>query len=191
MNEQELYTHLQQGDSQALAYVMEVYGKTVLATCYKFLLNTQDAEDIAQEVFIEVYQSAKGFRGDAKLSTWIYRIAVSKCLDELKKRKRQKRISSIGKLLHLDEVAEWLSGGKAADADLQTQENMIQVQKALDKLPDNQRIAFTLSKIDGYTHAEIAEILQVSATAVDALIYRAKNTVSRELQKILQNSSNM
>ena len=71
-------------------------------------LNTQDAEDISQEVFVEVFQSLPNFRGDAQLSTWIYRIAVTKCLDELKKRKR-KRVSSFGRLLHIDDMLDWFT----------------------------------------------------------------------------------
>jgi len=150
------------------------------------LLDREDAEDISQEVFIEIFQSIKSFRGDSKLSTWIYRIAVTKSLDELKKRNRKKRITSLGKLLHLEDVANWISGGNMPDKALKEKENMKEIMTALNSLPENQRVAFTLSKIDGFTNKEIAEIMNTSTIAVETLISRAKKKVIVELGQILK-----
>lgn len=188
MQEEDLLIQLKQGDSKAFVKLVSSYKDRVLNTCYRFLLNKQDAEDTAQEVFLEVYQSIHSFRGQARLSTWIYRIAVTKCLDEIKKRKRKKRISSIGRVFHLDEVAAWLSGGRKADAPLQEKESMKEIADALNQLPDNQRVAFTLSKIEGYTNSEIAEILQTTHVAVESLIHRAKKKLSTRLEGILKNN---
>ena len=162
------------------------YGKRVINTCYRFLLDKEGAEDLSQEVFIEVFQSIKLFRGDAKLSTWIYRIAVTKCLDEIKKRNRKKCITSLGKILHLDEAANWIAGGKMPDKQLHEKEKMKEVMQALNTLPDSQRVAFTLSKIDGYTDLEIAEIMNTTTIAIESLVYRAKKKVSEELESILK-----
>ena len=104
MDEKDLVQNLKIGNPAAFNALVSQYSSRVMNTCYRFLLNQHDAEDIAQEVFIEVYQSIGSFRQEAKLSTWIYRIAVTKCLDELKKRQRKKRFVTIGKVLHLDEV---------------------------------------------------------------------------------------
>ena len=156
-------------------------------TCYRFLLDKADAEDVSQEVFIEVFQSIHSFRGDSKLSTWIYQIAVSKSLDEIKKRKRKKRMAAIGHILHLDEVSNWLSGGIMPDQSIQEKEKMTEVLQALDRLPDNQRVAFTLSKIEGYSNAEIAEIMKTTLMAVESLVSRGKKKVSAELELILKN----
>ena len=133
---------------------MMQYKIIVINTCYRFLLNKEDAEDISQDVFVEVYLSIQSFRGESKISTWIYRIAVAKCLDEIKKRNRKKRISSLGKLLHLEDVAHWIAGGKLADADLETSDTMSIINSKLNQLPDNQRIAFTLSRMDGFNNHE-------------------------------------
>lgn len=181
-----LIQRLKEGDIIAFRETVEQYKDRVLNTCYRFLLNKQDAEDISQEVFLEVFQSIVDFRQQSSLSTWIYRISVTKCLDEIKKRKRKKRISSAGKLLHLDNVAAWLTGGKKADEDLQEKESLRAVMNALDQLPDNQRAAFTLSKIERYNNDEIAAILQVSNMAVESLIYRAKKSVSKQLMHLLK-----
>lgn len=186
MTDAALLLKIRSGDRDVFNELVAQYSQQVLNTCYRFLLNKEDAEDISQEVFIEVFQSIHSFRGDAQLSTWIYRIAVTKCLDEIKKRKRKKRISSIGKMLHLDEVAGWLTGGHKADKAILEKEQMKEMLEALDKLPDNQRVAFTLSKIEGYSNKEIAEIMRTSTPLVESFIHRAKKKVSEELQNILK-----
>ena len=188
MNEVDLLKKLRIGDPSAFKELANLYGQKVINTCYRFLLNSQDAEDVSQEVFVEVYQSINSFHANSKLSTWIYRIAVTKSLDEIKKRNRKKRISSVGKMLHLDGVASWLAGGTQPDKSLHQNERMAAVMQALDKLPDNQRVAFTLSKIEGYTNPEIAEIMNTTTQAVEALVSRAKTKVGEQLKIILNNS---
>ena len=177
MNDDDFLRQLQSGNGEAFAQLVLTYRKNVINICYRFLLNREDAEDVAQEVFVEIYQALKKFRGDSKLSTWIYRIAVSKSLDEIKKQKRQKRITSFGKILGIDDLVHWLAGGTRPDKILEADEDYAHLLNALNKLPDNQRIALTLSKIEGYTNPEIAEIMQTTLTGVDSLIYRAKNNL--------------
>jgi RNA polymerase sigma-70 factor, ECF subfamily len=189
MTEEEIVHHLKSGNQAAFNDLVRLYGPKVVNTCYRFLLNQQDAEDIAQEVFIEVYHSIKSFRQEAKLSTWIYRIAVTKSLDELKKRRRQKRFAAMGKILHIDDVTHWLSGGSMPDKGVQDDEKMGEITAALNTLPDNQRVAFTLSKIDGYTNSEIAEIMRTTTIAVESLIKRAKKQVSTALEIILKDTA--
>lgn len=186
MEESILLSLLKKGDKTAFENLVNTYSQQVINTCYRFLLDQQDAEDISQEVFIEVYQSIKDFKGQSKLSTWIYRIAVTKSLDEIKKRNRKKRISSVGKLLHLDDIANWLGGGTRPDKVLEENETQHKIMEALNTLPDNQRIAFTLSKIEGYTNSEIAEIMNTTLVSVDSLIYRGKKNIGEKLKRILK-----
>ncbi len=184
--EAELVAQIKAGDTNAFNALVQLYHKMVINTCYRFLLNREDAEDTAQEVFVEVFQSVNAFRQDAKLSTWIYRIAVTKSLDEIKKRNRKKRITSVGKVLGLENIAHWLAGGDSPDKKIQQSEQLKEIMQALNTLPDSQRVAFTLSKIDGYTNAEIAEIMGASIQAVESLVSRAKKKVSAELEKIFK-----
>lgn len=188
MTDADLLQRLKSGDKLAFNKLVTLYKIKVISTCYKFLLSQEDAEDVSQDVFIEVFQSIKSFRGDSKISTWIYRIAVTKSLDELKKRNRKKRISSLGKILHLDDIANWISGGKMPDADLETSDKMATISKVLNQLPENQRVAFTLSKIDGFENQEIADIMKTTTVAVESLIYRAKKKVTNDLTAILKNN---
>ncbi len=177
---------LKSNDRAAFNELVALYKNNVINTCYRFLLDQQDAEDISQDVFIEVYQSIHSFRGEAKLSTWIYRITVTKCLDEIKKRQRKKRMASISKLLHIDDIGHWLAGGRMPDQNIQEKEKMKEIVMVLDQLPENQRIAFTLSKIDGFSNPEIAEIMNTTTVAVESLVYRAKKKVATELEIILK-----
>lgn len=176
---------LKSNDKKAFDELVALYKNSVINTCYRFFLDKEDAEDVSQEVFIEIYQSIHIFRSDAKISTWIYRITVTKCLDEIKKRNRKKRISSIGKLLHIDEITNWISGGIQPDEKIIEKEQLKEVTFALNTLPENQRVAFTLSKIDGFTNQEIAEIMDTTVIAVESLIYRAKRKVATNLISIL------
>jgi RNA polymerase sigma-70 factor (ECF subfamily) len=190
MEEKQLVNNLIRGDENSFRLMVNQYRQTVVNVCYRIMLNTEDAEDIAQEVFVEVFFSIKKFRGDSKLSTWIHRIAVSKCLDEIKKRSRKKRIATFGKSTGLDEVVHWLVGNDFADSNLIHSEELDKLNFALNKLPENQRIALALSKIEGLSNTEISDILEKSVSSIDSLVFRAKqnllinlNTNSKVLQK--------
>lgn len=183
MQEHEFIDFLKSGSDAAFQQLLKDYKVRVINTCYKFLLSIEDAEDIAQEVFIEVYQSIREFKGEASLSTWIYRIAVTKSLDEIKKRKRKKRITSIGKLIGLENIAEILEGSALADSNIKQKEEEKQILSALNKLPNNQRVAYTLSKVDGFSNAEISIIMNTSMSSVESLIKRAKKKMIEQLQK--------
>ncbi|MFZ4401299.1 MAG: RNA polymerase sigma factor [Bacteroidales bacterium] len=189
MTDIDLLKKIKSGEKDAFNELMELYAHKVINTCYRFLLNKEDAEDISQEVFIEVFQSISFFRAEAKLSTWIYRIAVTKSLDEIKKRNRKKRITSLKKILHLDEVANWVVGGIMPDNSIHEKEQLKELMQVLNILPDNQRIAFTLSKMEGYNNSEIAAIMNTTINAVESLVSRAGKKVKGELEFILKNNS--
>ncbi len=183
MSETLFISALKSGNKNAFAALVSAHQKTVLNICYRFLLNKEDAEDIAQEVFIEVYHSIHKFRGDSALSTWIYRIATTKSLDEIKRKNRQKRISSFGQLLGLEQITNWMVGKDRPDKILEDEEDLSFLMDALNKLPESQRIALTLSKVEGHSNTEVAEIMETTLTAIDALIYRAKQNLKLFLKK--------
>jgi RNA polymerase sigma-70 factor (ECF subfamily) len=155
----------------------------VINTCYRFVFNREDAEDLAQDVFVEVFRSLEQFREEAKLSTWIYRIAVTKSLDHLRRLKRKKRFSSLKRIIGVadpaediaapftDNPAETLAGSERARI----------LQDALNSLPDSQKTAFLLSKQEGYSNQEIADILKTSVSAVESLVHRAKKNLHDKL----------
>lgn len=161
----------------------------VVNTCYRFVFNREDAEDLAQEVFIEVYRSLDQFREEAKLSTWIYRIAVSKSLDHLRRMKRKKRFGSLKRLIGAEDPSEDIAAPSydtPAEA-LVEKERTLVLQQALDTLPDSQKTAFLLSKQDGYSNQEIADILKTSVSAVESLVHRAKKNLHEKLHAYYAN----
>ena len=178
---------IKSNENKEFSKLVSLYKTSVIATCYRFLLDKEDAEDISQDVFVEVFESLPTFRGDAKISTWIYRITVTKCLDEIKKRKRKKRLALVYKIFHIDQVAQWISGGLMPDKEIEEKEKMTEISIVLNKLPKNQRVAFTLSKIEGFSNKEIAEIMGTTQLAVESLIYRGKKKVADQLAIILKN----
>jgi RNA polymerase sigma-70 factor (ECF subfamily) len=179
---------LKSGNRKAFEQLVRDQKDKVINICFRFLLNQQDAEDLAQAVFIEVFQSISNFKGASKISTWIHAIAVSKCLDELKSRKRKKRFVEAGKKILPDNVADWLDAKIRPDKDLEEKEGLSQLMDALNTLPVNQRVAITLSKVEGYSHLQIAEFMQISLSSVDSLVFRAKQNLKAKFLQTRKNN---
>lgn len=145
--------------------------------------NKQDAEDTAQEVFIQVYKSLESFREDAKISTWIYQISVSKSLDLIRSRNRKKRIGFFKNLVGLDTF----ESQKTASEELNPEENFEAnerkkvLHEAINSLPESQRIALNLTKFDGFSYQETAKIMEVSVSSVESLLFRAKKNLQKKL----------
>jgi RNA polymerase sigma-70 factor, ECF subfamily len=172
------------GDAAAFDDFVLRFQHKVVNICLRFLRNPEDAEDTAQEVFVEAYRALPGFRREAELSTWIYRIAVSKSLDQLRKKKRKKRDDGARGAAggaELDNVP----AGPASNPDrlFEERERALALRRALDALPEKQRIAVTLSKYEGLGNPEIAAVLGTTTVAVDSLIYRAGENLRRILRR--------
>ncbi|MEN9684881.1 MAG: hypothetical protein RLZZ28_667 [Bacteroidota bacterium] len=142
----------------------------------------QEAEDIAQEVFIQVYQSVGDFRGDAMLSTWIYRIAITKALDFERKKKAKKRMANLKSWVGLGDKEEEAIHFHHPGISMENKEQASLVFAAMKKLPESQRTAFVLIKTEGLSYAEAAEIMQTSTKALEALMHRAKENLRKQLQ---------
>lgn len=151
--------------------------------CFRYVKNVDDADDIAQEVFIKVYESLDNFRAEAELSTWIYRIAVNKSLDFIRKQKRKKRFGQLTSLFGFNEDKEEiiLPAESNPQMDVEDKERKQILDSALDRLPENQKTAITLSKYEGFSNKEITEIMNMSLSAVEALIHRAKKNLHKQL----------
>ena len=157
----------------------------VFNTVLSLLQNREDAEDVTQEVFVTVHETIKDFRGQSKISTWVYRIAVNKSLDFLKAKKTNKRsgflISIFGDKNENREaldIPDFVHPGIVAER----REQAIILFKAINKLPDNQKVAFNLSKIEGLSYQEIADVMQISVSSIESLLFRAR----QNLQKLLK-----
>ncbi|HMC99111.1 MAG TPA: RNA polymerase sigma factor, partial [Ferruginibacter sp.] len=160
MNQPELVVQLQQGDESAFRKLVDEWQDMVYNTVIGIVQHSDDADDLTQEVFIQVFQSIHSFKGESKFSTWLYRIAVSKALDHEKKKKRKKRFAIVHRLFgtredeHMHPV-EFEHPG----VQMEKRERATALFKALQELPPNQRIAFTLHKLEGQSYQEISEIM--------------------------------
>ncbi len=181
MNDQELILSLQKGDQLAFKQLVETWQNMVFNTVIGIVQDIQEAEDVAQEVFIQVYQSIAGFRGEAKLSTWLYRISVTKALDAERKKKSKKRIANLKTWIGLGEKEEAIHFHHPG-VKLENKERAAILFSAMQKLPANQRIAFTLIKTEGLRYEDVAEIMNITIKAVEALMHRAKGNLRKNLQ---------
>ena len=182
----ELIREILDGDTAAFRILVERHQNKVINICYGFVHNYDDAEDLAQDVFIEVFQSLARFRAESGFSTWLYRIAVNKSLNFIKKNKRKKLLEPIERLLGLSNEKIPHSTIEASDSELLDQERRKIVYKAIDSLPESQRLAFTLHKIENISYAEVAETMKISLPAVESLIHRAKMNLKVKLLSFYQ-----
>ena len=184
MDESELIKGIQMADRQAFRTLVESYQKMVVNTCLGIVHNQSDAEDLAQEVFLEVFRNANQFRGDARLSTWLYRIAVNRSLNFMRANRRKRFWQSIeetfsGGRNHSREISE--NRNDQPDNEIKDQQRRDMLHKAIDNLPERQRIAFTLNKYEDLSYLQVAEIMQLSVASVESLIHRAKKNLQDQL----------
>ena len=183
MNETELISLLKKKDREAFKIIVESWQDLVYNTAIGLLQNAEDAEDIAQEVFMQVFESISSFKGESKLSTWIYRITVSKCLDHIRKKKRKKRFAFVQSLYGKNdgvmiEPPDFFHPGIKAE----NKENAAILFHAVEQLPENQKTAFILNKMENLSYREISDIMKLTEAAVDALLQRAKNNLKKTLK---------
>jgi RNA polymerase sigma-70 factor (ECF subfamily) len=183
-NETGLIERLRDRDRTAFKELVELHSKRVLNLCYRMTGNKMDAEDVAQEVFIEVYRNISGFRGDSSLSTWILKIAHNRSLNFLRDH-RKARVVSIENAADGSArlLTETLAGSDAdiPDRRLEIERNRALLYDSIAELPEKLRKPFSLHKLDDMPYSEIADVLGLSLSAVEARIHRAK----KKLQKIL------
>lgn len=187
MNELELIQQLRDGDELAFKSLVGAYQDMVYNTALGIVQNAEDAEDVAQEVFIQVYRSIDQFKGDARLSTWIYRITTTKALDHIRSRRRKKRFAFITSLFGPnDELVHEPVDFQHPGVSLDRKEQAAMLFRMINQLPDNQKVAFTLHKTEGLSYQEIADIMQLSVSAIESLLFRARQNLRKLLEKHYQ-----
>ncbi len=184
MTEQELIRAINKGDQHAFQLLISKYQDQIFRVSLGFLHNKEDAEEIAQDVFIEVYHSIHKFREESKLATWLYRIAVNKSLNFLRKKKKHSILKSIDSFFINSDKPEFEIEDVSQRHPLEIMEYREDAQRlytVINSLPKNQRIAFTLNKYEDLAYKEIAEVMGLSLSGVESLIYRAKINLQKKL----------
>lgn len=173
---------MQSGNTPSFQEIYETYKNKVFNTVISYLQNQEDAEETTQDVFVEIHRSINSFEGKSSLSTWIYRISINKSLDFIKSKNRKKRFAFMSSLFNSE-------GNLQHDAPnffhpgviLENKEKSATLFKAINNLPENQKTAFILSKVEGLSYAEISEVMKTSIPSVESLLFRAKQNLQKEL----------
>ena len=168
-----------------LEEIYSMYKNKVYNLALQYVQNIEDAEEITQDVFVNIHLSLAQFKYNAELSTWIYKITINKSLDYIKMKKRKKRFGLITSLFHQEsneprkDVTEFNHPG----VQMENKEATKKIFNAINALRDKQRTAIILSKIEQKSQKEIAEIMQLNIGAVESLIARAKANLAIFLQQ--------
>ncbi|MBR3940014.1 MAG: RNA polymerase sigma factor [Bacteroidales bacterium] len=174
-SEEEIIKALKNKDSEAFKYVYQTHYARLKSVCYGIVHNNEDAEDIVQEVFIDLYDSVSRFQEKSTLSTWLYRIVLNKSYNFL----RSKKVRDI-----FSRFEEKLSQqpDQVEDEDEKTRQ-INDLHRAIEALPERQAKVFTLFFYEKMSQKEIAEVLKLnSVTVVEQLIFRAKQNIKKTMK---------
>ncbi len=183
-HEQVIVDRIIAGDMRAFELLVNDFKERVMNICYSYTNNLTDAEDVSQEVFIELYKSLKRFKGDSTLSTWVFKIASSKSLDHIRKHKRIKR--GAGLTSHIEDFKnkDWSDGnGGEPDNALIQKQRKEWLYYGLSKLPKRQKEAFVLTQIEGMDQQAVSQIMDATVKSVEALVMRGRKTLKSILAK--------
>lgn len=190
INQEEFIKNLRSGNQAAFSLLIDDYQQKVFHTCISFVPNKEDAEDIAQEVFLEVYKSIGKFKGNSKLSTWIYKICTNKCLEFIRKKNAKKRLVFIQRILGNEiplDKTNFFTEFNHPGILLEHKEQSETIYLAINTLPESQKTVFTLAKLDGKTYQEIVEITGKSMSSVESIMFRAKKNLQKKLANFYKN----
>jgi RNA polymerase sigma-70 factor (ECF subfamily) len=174
---------------RAFEQLVEKYKQSIVNLMFRMLHDLSEAEDLAQTVFVRVYQSASRYQVSAKFSTWIFTIARHVCLNEIRRRSRHPAQSIESSLPESEEPATRQFEDQKTFTPPQAilhHELEVKIQQALDQLPEKQRLAILLCRQDDHSYEEIARVLGLSLSATKSLIHRARETLKLRLKPYLQ-----
>lgn len=172
VDEREAVEACQRGEREAFDGLVERYQRDIYRLCFRYVNDPQDANDIAQEVFLKAYRAIGKFRGDSSFSTWLYRIAVNTCLNFRSSRKPE-----------AEELSDTLPDRRAgALVAMEDEERAQRVREAVSRLPEKQRATLILKVYHELTHEEVAGIVGASVGTVKANLFHALGNLRKMLQ---------
>ena len=181
------------GDEEAFGELVVRHRNAIVNLAHRYLRNRADADDLAQQVFLKVYRARKRYRPEAKFTTWLYRVAVNTCLNEVRNRKR--RVTWVATSLEGsgDPDSSGSAASRLADADgeaplesVEKEELKERVRDAVAQLPERQRLAILLNKFHGLSYEELAETLEMTIPGVKSLLVRARENVRTTIEPYLR-----
>ncbi|MCX6557432.1 MAG: sigma-70 family RNA polymerase sigma factor, partial [Candidatus Aminicenantes bacterium] len=164
------------GDQGAFSDLVKRYQDKVFGMAYRYARDRQDAEELAQEIFLKVWQHARTFKGRSAFATWLYRLAVNTCLNYRQKKK------IVPEPLPL--LGDFAAETNSAGSEIIAQERQNLLDKAMDTLPARQKMALILANFEGKSYEEIAGLMEVSISAVETLLFRARQNLAAMLRPL-------
>jgi RNA polymerase sigma-70 factor (ECF subfamily) len=185
-----LMQRVRDGDTVAFRELFAKYSEATVNFAYRFVNNRPRAEELAQDTFLQIYRARGRYEAKARFTTYLYRVVTNLCLNELRRFDYQGKTEPLeGRPLEngeegsrelpdrtLPEVEDLLAGLETGD----------RIKNVLDKLPQNQKSALLLSRVEGLSYQEVAECLETTESAVKSLIFRATQTLREELADLLR-----
>lgn len=174
MNDEEIIKRVLDGEIDLFEKIVEKYQNKVYGIIYHTIKNQNDVEDLAQEVFVKIYKNLSKFKGDSSLYTWIYKITVNLCLDELRKKRN---------IIYLDEkiateegeLEKELPSNEKTQVEIYEEKELKEkLYKCIEKLPESQKVMIVLRDIKGFSYDEIAKITDIKIGTVKSQINRAR-----------------
>jgi RNA polymerase sigma-70 factor (ECF subfamily) len=180
------------GDMEAFETLVEKYKHPIINVMFRMIRDLDEAEDLAQNVFLRVYQSADRYQASAKFSTWIFTIARHLCLNEIRRRSRHPEDSlESSQSDNGDQPAKQFQDTRTFSPPQAFLHGELErkIQEAIAELPEKQRLAISLCQEDELSYEEIAEVLECSISATKSLIHRGRETLKQKLKPYLQSGA--
>lgn len=189
-SDQQLIERFQKGDKRAFDLLVVKYQHKIMGLISRYVKDHQEVQDVAQEAFIKAYRALAKFRGDSAFYTWLYRIAVNTAKNYLVARNRRPPDADIDA-----EEAQFFDGAEGLQDVASPEQQMMRDQleqtlySAIERLPDELRMALSLREFDGMSYEEIAVVMECPVGTVRSRIFRARESVDRELAPLLNQSA--
>jgi len=178
------------GDDRAFEELLFRYQRRIFNLALRFLRVPDEAEDVTQEIFVKVFRSLEGFRGDSKFSTWLYMVAANHCRNRIKYLKRRHYYDGESLDAPIDDDDGPRRQYAANDPDpaelVSAERTRIAVRKAIDRLNDDHREAIVLCDLQGLSYEEIAEITGQAVGTVKSRIHRARSELAKMLKPLVE-----
>lgn len=184
--DEELVRRVQRGDKKAFDILVRKYQYKIAQLVNRYIKDSSEALDVAQESFIKAYRALPGFRGESAFYTWLYRIAINTAKNHLAMRSRRPSDDEID----IEEAEQFESGVHLRDQEtpegLALSEELAEaIQAALDQLPEELRTAITLREFEGLSYDEIAQVMNCPVGTVRSRIFRAREAIDKKLEHLL------
>ena len=185
MSEEEIIKQLKSGNYSNYDKIVDLYKNRVFGMAYKFTSDYDESQDLAQEIFLKIYRQIKNFRGESKLSTWIYRISVNTCLDWKKKKEKMKSInfSNMVNVENRDQIIDIKDESMSPDRVVLQDEDQKQIHKMIYELSDKYKTVLIMYHFNDMTYQDIAKVLDIPERTVETRLYRARRMLKEKISK--------